>query len=350
VKSLRLYTAIIYLITLIIVGCATVPKSSNIENAVVKAVNQAFSDIGKDNRIALVHIQTSNDDTKNYILGEITHILVSQKYNVVDRADIDRIRAERDFHFSGEVDDNTAVSLGKFAGADLVVTGGIDGSGSATRLRLKVIETQTTLIKGSASVPYIDNRQTDERKPPKPPKKVSLKIIGGGDMNSMSGLETDRRWLFGFHAGSSLDIKMGQTPILLEPGLRYITKGAKYELPLWGDVVTYEDLYAYLDIFAKVKWDIQSSDFLIVQPFVGYAGGILLSANSKVKTEDISANVDIKKSCSTFINTGLFGIDFIINDSLVIGGEYDIGFSNIWGKDFSPTKSDTILLNIGYRF
>ncbi|MDR1863067.1 MAG: hypothetical protein LBQ67_07835, partial [Treponema sp.] len=55
------------------------------------------------------------------------------------------------FQMSGEVDDRTAVSIGKFSGADIVVTGRVDGEGDLRRLRLRALNTQTAQVVGSAS-------------------------------------------------------------------------------------------------------------------------------------------------------------------------------------------------------
>jgi hypothetical protein len=52
---------------------------------------------------------------------------------------------------SGEVDDATAVSIGKFAGADIIVTGRVDGEGNLQRLRLRALDTQTAQVVGVAS-------------------------------------------------------------------------------------------------------------------------------------------------------------------------------------------------------
>jgi hypothetical protein len=52
---------------------------------------------------------------------------------------------------SEEVDDRTAVSIGKFSGANIVVTGRVDGEGDLRRLRLRALNTQTAQVVGSAS-------------------------------------------------------------------------------------------------------------------------------------------------------------------------------------------------------
>jgi hypothetical protein len=52
---------------------------------------------------------------------------------------------------SGEVDDDTAISIGKIIGADIIVTGRVDGEGTLRRLRLRALNTQTAQVVGVAS-------------------------------------------------------------------------------------------------------------------------------------------------------------------------------------------------------
>jgi len=131
---------------------------AELTDGIIEAVDQAFEDIPSNVRIAVIHMQTASNEVSMFLLDELQHILVRRRFIVVDRADLDRIRAERDFQYTYEVDDKTAVSIGKFVGADLVVTGSISGTDTLRRLRLKVIDTQTAIIKGTASVAVGDTR------------------------------------------------------------------------------------------------------------------------------------------------------------------------------------------------
>jgi hypothetical protein len=56
------------------------------------------------------------------------------------------IRAEINFQYSGDVDDNSAADLGKQLGASTVITGSIGGSGALRRFRTKVLDVQTAAI------------------------------------------------------------------------------------------------------------------------------------------------------------------------------------------------------------
>ena len=138
-------------------------QPEDIDRALEIASEQAFKDIERNQRIAIVQMTAPNAAVNDFLLNELQHILVSCGYVVVDRRELDAIRAERDFQLNWEVDDNTAVSIGRFVGADVVVTGTIDGVDTLRRLRLKVLDTETAIIVGTASERFsttIDMRPT----------------------------------------------------------------------------------------------------------------------------------------------------------------------------------------------
>jgi curli biogenesis system outer membrane secretion channel CsgG len=76
----------------------------------------------------------------------------TRKYTVVDRNDIEKVLTEQNFQMSGYVDDDAYVSIGKFIGATVVVTGSITGTGSQKRMVVKAIEVLTGEILAMASV------------------------------------------------------------------------------------------------------------------------------------------------------------------------------------------------------
>jgi len=155
---------LILVILLIPIFCEYVQAQTynnpDIVNAIENAVDQAFKGINRTARITVIHIQTSNSDLTTLITSELTHLLNTRGYNVLDRVDIDIIQYEQTLQYSGDVDDNTAVSLGKMIGADLVVTGSVTNIGRLWRLGLKIIEIETTIVRGTAAVTLSDPQQT----------------------------------------------------------------------------------------------------------------------------------------------------------------------------------------------
>jgi hypothetical protein len=129
-------------------------NSSIIETALSNASNELQVSLNKNSRIAIVNISSPDTDMSSFIASELEYLLVKNQFIVVDRSELDRIRLEQNFQLSGEVDDNTIVSIGKFVGADIVITGSITGIGSTRRLRLRALSTQTAQVMGVASEPF----------------------------------------------------------------------------------------------------------------------------------------------------------------------------------------------------
>ena len=105
--------------------------------------------------VAIISINALDFYEGEYALEELTVLLVrTPKFRVVDRRNLDVIRAEQQFQLSGEVDDETAVSIGHLIGAAFVITGGISPWESAKHLRLRVLDVQTGQIRAMTSVSY----------------------------------------------------------------------------------------------------------------------------------------------------------------------------------------------------
>ena len=137
----------------------------DLSSALKKAADQAFAKVDNNQPIAIVQLSSSYPILQGFLLEELQHYLVQEGYVVVERELLDIVKKEQDIQMSGEIDDNTAVRFGKFVGASVVVSGGItnvdlmdledDQSikliNKFSRLRLKVIDTETAVIIGTAS-------------------------------------------------------------------------------------------------------------------------------------------------------------------------------------------------------
>lgn len=124
---------------------------SGVEGALERAAEQVSENFPARAKIAIVYITAQNRSTTDYIAGELEYIWVNNGYTIIDRNQLDRLRNEQNFQISGEIDDKTAVSIGKFTGANIIVTGRVDGEGNLSRLRLRALDTQTAQVIGAAS-------------------------------------------------------------------------------------------------------------------------------------------------------------------------------------------------------
>ena len=125
--------------------------SSGLQGALNRAANTVMSNLRQDDMVAILSFSAPDRDSALFAQEELEVILVNNRYAVVDRSTLDRIRQEQQFQLTGDVDDETAVSIGRFAGARVVITGSITGTGDLRRLRLRALDTQTARVLGSAS-------------------------------------------------------------------------------------------------------------------------------------------------------------------------------------------------------
>ena len=130
-------------------------KEGSIENSIYLAANQLAQEMPKNVKVAVISFASVDKDLGEFALEEITGYLSSSgTMHIFDRKSLDSIRKEQSFQMTGDVDDNTAVSIGKFAGADVVITGSVTGSGSTRRLRFKALDVKTAAILSQTSHRY----------------------------------------------------------------------------------------------------------------------------------------------------------------------------------------------------
>jgi hypothetical protein len=124
------------------------------EKAIPQIFNTLSAHIPQRSRLAVVGITSADPSEANYYLNELTLQFVNtRRYTVVDRSDIDAVLTEQNFQMSGYVDDDAFVSIGKFIGATVVVTGTISGIGSQKRMVIKAIDVLTSEILSMVSAP-----------------------------------------------------------------------------------------------------------------------------------------------------------------------------------------------------
>jgi len=70
-------------------------------------------------------------------------------FTVVDRQQLELIRAEQNFQFSGEADDNPTLGIGRFIRAQTIVSGTV--SPLESRYRMTVLAIDVQAARGSAN-------------------------------------------------------------------------------------------------------------------------------------------------------------------------------------------------------
>jgi hypothetical protein len=119
----------------------------DLDAAIREAAAQMGQNLPKGTEVALVSVASSSAQFSEYVIGRLEAALVNgKKLVVVDRANLDKIREEQGFQLSGEVDDNSAKSIGKLLGAGAIVTGAFADLGDMYSLTLKAINIETATV------------------------------------------------------------------------------------------------------------------------------------------------------------------------------------------------------------
>jgi hypothetical protein len=119
----------------------------DLDAAIKEATVQMGENLPGGTKVALVSVASSSAQFSEYVISRLEAALVSdKKLVVVDRANLDKIREEQGFQASGEVDDDSAKSIGKLLGAGAIVTGGFTDLGDVYSLALKAINIETATV------------------------------------------------------------------------------------------------------------------------------------------------------------------------------------------------------------
>jgi TolB-like protein len=130
-------------------------RSASAREDAVRRISEKFIEaLPEASVIAVLNIATEDTEAAAFITGELEHRLVeSNKFKIVDRNSLDSLRSERDFQLSGNVSDESAISIGTMLGATLVLTGDISGAGTSRRLYVKALDVATGEIVSSGREP-----------------------------------------------------------------------------------------------------------------------------------------------------------------------------------------------------
>jgi len=160
--GMKLVLVMVIFLTIIIGGCGTsssasansgnspsVSVSDELDLAIRDASDYLNDNIPKGSMIVILNIQSDSASLSDYVIDELIANAVNDKiFKVVDRRQLDLIRAEQNFQLSGEVDDKLAVSIGKVFGAQTIVSGKVVQVGERYRMTIRALEVQTAQVQG----------------------------------------------------------------------------------------------------------------------------------------------------------------------------------------------------------
>jgi hypothetical protein len=142
-------------------SCATAPSSPpetsglpSLDEVIRASAEQLGADLAGQ-KVAVVAFASGAEVLSDYVIDEL-----SRAVTVVDRKDLDKVRGELQFNLSGEVSDESVLSIGKMLGAQSVITGALTDLGSAYRFGVKAINVESAAVE---SMPGFDVAKRDSR-------------------------------------------------------------------------------------------------------------------------------------------------------------------------------------------
>lgn len=153
-------------------------------------------------KIAFAAMHSPTENLSNYVIDTtVMHLVNTDKFTVIERSELSVLQKEQMYQLSGEVSDETAVSIGHQLGVQVIITGAIVETGNDYSLRLKAIDVETARIVGTRIFPVERDRTlTALLRPPAPtpgnnppqtetPKKAPQTVING-DINITNNTTT----------------------------------------------------------------------------------------------------------------------------------------------------------------
>jgi WD40 repeat protein len=155
---LNVYVAVAVLAMIVLASCISTGNGGGVEGiSLDEAIREAAANIEErlepGMKIALLNFSAPREGFSEYVLEEISGYLVnSGKLVVVDRRELDLIRREEQFQLSGEVSDESAQSIGRKLGAQIIVSGSLVSIGGVHRFRVRTLAVESAAIITSSAV------------------------------------------------------------------------------------------------------------------------------------------------------------------------------------------------------
>ena len=133
----------------LITSCASTGSGTDylsLQEAIEQSAEKIANELPTGSRVAIVAFNSENENLSDYIMAEFSSALFNKGLEVADRQNLEFVYKELNFNMSGNVSDETAQSIGKMLGAQLVITGSLTSLGGSYRYRTNVIHVERATL------------------------------------------------------------------------------------------------------------------------------------------------------------------------------------------------------------
>ncbi|MCL2441574.1 MAG: hypothetical protein FWD14_07515 [Treponema sp.] len=175
----------------------------NLNNAIQNAASELSAALTvRSARVAVLPVHSETAEMTEHLTGELITALINQNMpNVISKIRLNEIFGDRLFNMSGEIDDTTALTFGRFLNVQYIVTGSFIREEETFRLNVRIIEVTTALSRREYNAlvlrdAFIISKVGEQKRAP---FSISGSSVSG---SSMSGGRNN--WL-SFGMGGGLD-------------------------------------------------------------------------------------------------------------------------------------------------
>lgn len=139
-------------------GFCSAQSALSLDTAIRNSIVYLRGRLPPGSRLALVSMQADTPELSRYLGQKISAALVNDGYfTIVERDDaaLAALDTEMSRQLSGDVSDDTALSLGRQLGAETILSGSLTRAGSAYTMNLKALQVESARISGQISVENI---------------------------------------------------------------------------------------------------------------------------------------------------------------------------------------------------
>jgi len=299
----------------------------------------AFASAAEKTKIAVIDFQSIGSEISKTELGMAiaenlrTALIDSDKFQVIERSSLKKIFEEQKLQYSGAIDQDTAVRMGKVAGVEKIVMGSVTKLGYNYTINVRFIDVATGVATKAKKV-----TGSSENHLPRMVDDIVALLTGGTPAERRSASRRSRS-----HRAESVS-KETSEPEGFRPGF-----GAQFGLGFWGPALT----------VVKDEFDISSLAMFVLPLSVRYdmapnfslKGEMIIASGSSVKKKKIGFLTIEEKYTVTAIPVIFSGVlNFPLDNKLnlyVEGGlgivfgslKYDYWFVSQTASGVSPCIS-----------
>jgi len=124
------------------------PVTVSMDKAIADAASELGANVSEKTEIAIAAIKAPDSAVEDFLTDELTaQLMRSGKFTVLERGNaLKAVNAEQQFQMSGLVSDESAVGIGHYLGAKVIVTGTFDLYNDFNQLRLRAVDVRSSKL------------------------------------------------------------------------------------------------------------------------------------------------------------------------------------------------------------